>query len=106
MDEEDDIATVLNSLQNNIEDLEIKVNEILLKQLQTRRELDLILEKPEMLEDKTLSGDKTEVQFPEDYHFTEDLERTMENMIAGQKAWMESVQTTKNKKTGLKGILI
>ena len=106
MDEDYDIATMLHLLQNKIENLEIRVSGILMKQLQTKKELDLIQEMPEKLEDETLSEDNGEVVFPDNYHFTEVLEKTMENMISCQKEWMESVQTTKNKKTGLKGILI
>ena len=106
MDGDYDIATLLHLLQNKIENLEIRVSGILMKQLQTKKELDLIQEMPEKLEDETLSEDNGEVVFPDNYHFTEVLEKTMENMISCQKEWMESVQTTKKKKTGLKGILI
>lgn len=99
--EENGVLSELESLRNKIDDLEIRVGEILTKQLNIKNELDLIAEDAEKTD--SIIEEKVEVEFPDDYHFTEDLQKFMENMIESQTSWLESVTQSMSQKTGLKG---
>ncbi|GFU29297.1 uncharacterized protein NPIL_297081 [Nephila pilipes] len=106
-DSSKDPISSLDSVSKRIEDLEMRVGEVLNKQEQMQDALEALkaeffLEGEE--EQSSKEEKSSDVEFPEDSQFTEDLKRILEDMLNAQRTWMENVKDMSKVSQGVKAL--
>ncbi|GBM43580.1 hypothetical protein AVEN_67089-1 [Araneus ventricosus] len=98
----DDPLSALSAASEKIKDLEMRVCDVLTKQQEMQNELHAL--KTELTDGVPVESspeEASDIQFPEDYHFTEELKKIMGDMQNSQKSWIENVKNMSKAETGI-----
>ncbi|GIY01879.1 uncharacterized protein CDAR_488401 [Caerostris darwini] len=102
--ETDDLLGSFSAVSEKVKDLGMRVCEVLTEQEEMQNALQKMKEEiSEGVVEQSPLEEKTLLEFPEDYHFTEQLQTIMDGMQTFQKAWIDHVKIMSKAETGIKG---